>query len=98
MNKQALVEALAERLHESKAKAAAAVDALFGSDGIIASELRRGGRVQISGFGNFELRSRAARRALHPRTGKAISVRASRVPAFRAGKSLRDSLNEKGRA
>lgn len=97
MNKHDLVEALAKRLQESKAKAALAVDALFGTDGIIASELRRGGRVQISGFGSFELRSRAARRALHPRTGKAISVRASRVPAFKAGKSLKDALNEKRR-
>jgi DNA-binding protein HU-beta len=85
-----VVQALAQRLELSRAQAAAAVDALFARDGIIAVELRKGGRVQIAGFGNFEIRRRAARRGRDPRTGAEIAIKASTVPAFRAGKALKD--------
>ena len=90
MTKQEVVQALAHRLELSRAQAAAAIDALFAHDGIIAAELRKGGRVQIAGFGNFETRKRVARRGRDPRTGSEISIKASTVPAFRAGKALKD--------
>ena len=95
MNKQALVGMLASRLGVSKAKAGEAVDALFSPGGIIAGELKRGGRVQITGFGNFEVRKRAARQGLHPGTGKAISIKASSAPTFRPSKALKEVLNRK---
>ncbi len=95
MNKQALVDVVAKRLGTTKAKAAEITDLFFAPIGVIASELRRGGKVSISGFGNFEIRRREAREGRNPRTGKAIKIDASAVPAFRAGKALRDSLNRK---
>jgi DNA-binding protein HU-beta len=90
VTKQQIVQALAHRLGLSRAQAAAAVDALFAQDGIIAVELKKGGRVQIAGFGNFEIRKRAARRGRDPRTGNEIAIKASTVPAFRAGTALKD--------
>lgn len=90
MTKQEVVQALARRLELPKAQAAAVVDALFATDGIIAGELRKGGRVQIAGFGNFETRKRAARRGRDPRTGTEITIKASVVPAFRPGSALKE--------
>ena len=95
MNKQGLVEAVAKRLECSRARAAELVDVIFSSGGVIAGELRKGNKVQISGFGNFEARRRAARAGRNPRTGKAINIKASTVPAFRAGKALKDLVNKK---
>ncbi len=95
MNKHALVAVIAKRLGTTKAKAVEIADMFFAPAGIIASELKRGGKVSISGFGNFELRRREAREGTNPRTGKAITIRASIVPTFRAGKALRDSVNRK---
>lgn len=95
MNKQDLVDAVAKRLDITKARAGKITDALFAADGIIASELRRGGKVAISGFGNFETRVRAAREGRDPRTGKTIMLKASTVPAFRAAKALRELVNRK---
>ncbi|HET8648569.1 MAG TPA: HU family DNA-binding protein [Gemmatimonadales bacterium] len=95
MNKQELVTALARRLDCSKAHAALALDALFAEDGVIAGELRKSGKVQIAGFGNFELRKRAAREGRNPRTGKAIHIRASTVAAFRPAKGLKDLVNKR---
>jgi DNA-binding protein HU-beta len=93
VNKQELVAALAKRLDVSRARAAEIAEHVFAADGVIATELKRGGKVLISGFGNFELRKRAAREGRNPRTGKAIAIRASMVPAFRAGKTLKDLVN-----
>ncbi len=90
MTKQEIVQALAQRLELSRAQAAAAVDALFARDGIIAAELKKGGQVRIAGFGNFEIRKRAARRGRDPRTGSEISIKPSTVPAFRPGQALKD--------
>lgn len=95
MNKQGLVDAVSKRLNLSKAQAGRVIDALFSAEGIISSELRRGGKVQITGFGNFEARKRAARQGRNPRTGKAINIKASIAPAFRAGKGLKDAMNRK---
>ena len=90
MTKQEVVQALARRLELPRTQAAAVVDALFATDGIIAGELRKSGRVQIAGFGNFETRKRAARRGRDPRTGTEITIKASIVPAFRPGTALKE--------
>jgi DNA-binding protein HU-beta len=95
VNKQDLVAALAAQLGLKKAKAAEITDRLFSPSGIIASELKRGEKVAISGFGSFEARKRAARDWRDPRTGKSSTIKASVVPAFRASKALRDLMNRK---
>ena len=95
MNKQDLVTAVAKQLKLSKAKAAEIAELFFSPSGIIATELKRGGRVAISGFGSFEVRKRAAREWRDPRTGKSANIKASTVPAFRASRTLRDLVNRK---
>lgn len=95
MNKQQLVKAVAKRLGLTKARANEIAELFFASGGIIASELKRGGKVAISGFGSFETRKRAAREWRNPRTGKSRSIKASTVPAFRASRALRDLVNRK---
>lgn len=95
MNKQQLVVALAAKLGRPKAEAARVIDALFGAEGLIAAELRRSRKVQISGFGNFEPRRRSARTARNPRTGRTMTIKASVAPVFRAGKSLKDLVNRR---
>lgn len=93
MNKQDLIGAVARRLAVTRAKAAEITELFFAPDGVIAAELKRGGKVAISGFGNFELRQRAAREGRNPRTGRPIAIEASLIPAFRAGKALKESVN-----
>ncbi len=93
MNKVELIEALASRANLSKADAGRAVDSLFSGDGVIASELRGGGRVQVTGFGTFQVRDRAARTGRDPRTGQPIQIKAAMVPAFKAGQVIKDALN-----
>ncbi|MDQ3208369.1 MAG: HU family DNA-binding protein [Gemmatimonadota bacterium] len=95
MNKQELVAAVARQLGLTKAKASEIAELFFAPTGLIASELRRGGKVAISGFGSFEARKRAAREWRDPRTGKAVNIKASVVPAFRASRALRDQVNKK---
>ncbi len=58
------------------------------------SELRKGGAIAITGFGNFEVRKRAAREGRNPQTGESIKIKASKVPAFRPGKGLKDLVNK----
>ncbi|HTL05273.1 MAG TPA: HU family DNA-binding protein [Gemmatimonadales bacterium] len=95
MTKHELVTELAHRLELSRAKAQAVIDALFGGNGIVSGELRRGGKVQITGFGHFETKRRAARNGRDPRTGRAIAIKPSTAPVFRPGQPLRDLLNKK---
>ena len=95
MNKQDLVAAVAKQLGITKGKAAEIAEVFFSPGGIIASELKRGGKVAISGFGSFETRKRAARDWRDPRTGKSTNIKASTVPAFRASRALRDLVNRK---
>ena len=93
MNKSDLVDALAEATGMTKADAGRAVDALFSPDsGIVAKTLRRGGRVQITGFGTFEAKQRKARTGRNPRTGQTIRIAATKTPSFRAGKGLKDGI------
>jgi len=95
VNKQELVAAVAKQLGLTKAKANEIAELFFAPTGVIASQLRRGEKVVISGFGSFEARKRAAREWRDPRTGKAVNIKASTVPAFRASRALRDQVNRK---
>ncbi len=93
MNKAELIDRLAEACSMEKKDAKNAVEALFATDprnGIIANALEGGEKVQITGFGTFELRDRKARTGRNPRTGEAIQIPASRAPAFSAGKPFKD--------
>jgi len=93
VNKTELIEALASQAGLSKADAGRAVEALFGDDGLIAGTLRKGDRVQITGFGTFVARKRAARTGRDPRSGAQIEISAANVPAFKPGQALKDALN-----
>ncbi len=93
MNKSDLVDALANDTGMTKADASRAVDALFTPDGgIIAKNLKKGSRVQITGFGTFEAKHRKARTGRNPRTGETIQIAATKTPSFRAGKGLKDGI------
>jgi DNA-binding protein HU-beta len=81
----------------TKADAARAVEALFGVGGVIGGELKKGRRVQITGFGTFLARRRSARLGRNPRTGKALQIPAVVLPMFRAGQALKDLLNRRRR-
>lgn len=90
MNKSELADAVAAKTNGSKSEAQANVDAVLAS---ITSALQSGEKVALTGFGTFEVRNRAARTARNPQTGETINVKASKAPAFKAGKSLKDAVN-----
>ena len=90
MNKTELVAAMADKAGLTKKDAEAALSA-FAS--VVADELKKGEKVQLVGFGTFEVRERAARTGKNPRTGEMIKIAASKVPAFKAGKALKDVVN-----
>jgi len=96
VTKQQVAEAVARRLGVPKGRATEIVDCLFGPDGVIAGELKKGGRVQIAGFGQFELRRRAGRRGRDPRTGKTIAIGPSTVAAFKPGSVLKQLVARTG--
>lgn len=89
MNKTDLINAVAEKSDLSKKDATQAVDAVFES---ISDSLQNGDKVQLIGFGNFEVRERAARKGRNPQTGEEIEISASKVPAFKPGKALKDAV------
>ena len=91
MNKMELVAAVAEKAEISTKDADKAVKALTD---VIAEELKAGGKVQLVGFGTFETSAREAREGRNPRTGESMSIPASRMPKFKAGKALKDMVNE----
>ena len=94
MNKSELIQQLSDRADLSRSDAQKAIDALFStSDGIIAQALKKGDKVQITGFGSFETRSREARTGRNPRTGKEIKIGPSTSAAFKAGKGLKDAVS-----
>ena len=93
MNKSELVDELANSTGMTKADASRAIDALFSPDkGVIAKQLKRGNRIQITGFGTFEAKKRKARMGRNPRTGEQIKIAATKTPGFRAGKGLKDAI------
>lgn len=96
MNKSELVQSLAAQAAITRSDAQRAVNALFDAErGIIATALRRGERVQITGFGTFEMRERKARTGRNPRTGQEIRIAATISPMFRPGKALRETTRKK---
>ena len=90
MNKAELVTAVAKKTGLSKKDCEQAVNATFDA---ITETLVAGEKVQLVGFGTFEVRTRSARTGRNPRTGEKIKIAASKAPAFKAGKALKDKVN-----
>ncbi|MBI5329226.1 MAG: HU family DNA-binding protein [Betaproteobacteria bacterium] len=90
MNKSELIDAIAESADLSKAAAARALD---GAMDAIKKALKKGDTVTLVGFGSFYVGKRAARAGRNPRTGAALKIKAAKIPKFRAGKTLKDSVN-----
>jgi DNA-binding protein HU-beta len=90
VNKTELIDHIAKQSDISKAAAGRALDAMVGA---VKTTLKRGQSVTLVGFGTFAVGKRAARSGRNPRTGAAIKIKAAKVPKFRPGKALKDSLN-----
>ena len=90
MNKTELIASVAQKTELTKKDAEKAVKAVFDT---VAEELAAGGKVQVIGFGTFEVRERAAREGRNPQNGKTITIAASKSPAFKAGKGLKEQVN-----
>jgi len=90
MNKSELVAALAAKTELSKKDSEAALNALVD---VIGETIAKGEKVQLIGFGTFERKARPARTARNPRTGEEVKIAASKAPAFKAGKALKDKVN-----
>ena len=91
MNKTQFVEAVAAKADLKKKDAEAAVNAVIA---VIEDALKAGEKVQLIGFGAFEVKERGAREGRNPRTGETIKIAASKAPAFAAGKALKDAVNK----
>ncbi|BAF58302.1 MAG: HU family DNA-binding protein [Pelotomaculum sp.] len=89
MNKAELISNVAEKTELTKKDAEKAISAFLDTVG---EALARGDKVQLVGFGTFEIRERAARKGRNPQTGEEINIAAARVPVFKAGKALRDAV------
>ena len=92
MNKTELIAAVAEKAELSKKDAEKAVKAFTDA---VSEELVKGGKVQLVGFGTFEVSERAAREGRNPQTGETMKIEASKAPKFKAGKALKDMVNAK---
>ena len=90
MNKAELIDAVAESADLSKAAASNAVDAVFD---VVTNTLKAGDSVTLVGFGTFSVKQRAARAGRNPQTGATIQIAASKLPAFKPGKALKDAVN-----
>ena len=90
MNKTELIAAVAEKSGLSKKDAAAAVESVIAA---VSDSLVKGEKVQLVGFGTFEVKERAARTGKNPQTGAVVEIPASKAPAFKAGKALKDAVN-----
>ncbi len=90
MNRQELIEALATKTGNTKADAERSIAALLE---IVTTTLKKGDNVALVGFGTFEVRKRAARAGRNPATGEAIKIKAAKVPAFKAGATLKAAVN-----
>ena len=91
MNKTELIAAVAEKAEISKKDAEKAVKAFTDA---VAEELAKGGKVQLVGFGNFEVSERPAREGRNPRTGETMTIAASKTPKFKPGKALKDEISK----
>jgi DNA-binding protein HU-beta len=90
MNKTELVAAIAEKAEIKKVDAEKALKAFTD---VVAAELKKGEKVQLVGFGTFDVLKRPARQGRNPRTGKSMKIKASKAPKFKAGKALKDAIN-----
>ncbi len=90
MNKTELVAAIADQAELSKKDAEKALKAFVD---VVTDELKKGERIQLVGFGSFEVTERAAREGINPLTKKPMSIPASKAPKFKAGKALKDAVN-----
>ena len=90
MNKSELIDAVANAADLSKADASRAVDGVIAA---VTEALKSGDQVTVVGFGTFLVRERGARTGRNPRTGETINIAASKAPAFKAGKALKDAVN-----
>ena len=90
MNKQDLVDVVAERADISKAAATRAIDSMVSA---ISDALSSGDQVSLVGFGTFSVKARSERTGRNPRTGEPIKIAAAKIPAFKAGKALKDAVN-----
>jgi len=90
VNKTELIEHVANNADLSKAAAARTLEATLSA---VRQTLKKGGKVQLTGFGTFEVSKRAARTGRNPRTGDPVKIAAARVPKFSPGKALKDALN-----
>ena len=91
MNKADLVAAMAEKAGVSKKDAEASLKAFTD---VVAEELKKGEKIQLVGFGTFEVSERAAREGRNPQTGETMKIAACKAPKFKAGKALKDAINE----
>lgn len=91
MNRTELVAAMAAETQLSKKDAEAALKAFID---VVSAELKKGEKVQLVGFGTFEVAERAAREGRNPQTGETMKIAASKAPKFKAGKALKDMVNE----
>lgn len=91
MNKTELIAAVAEKAELSRKDAEKAVKAFTD---VVSEELVKGEKIQLVGFGTFEVSERAAREGRNPKTGEPMPIAASRTPKFKAGKALKDMVNE----
>lgn len=91
MNKAELVAAIADKAELSKKDAEAALKAFTD---VVTEELQKGEKIQLVGFGTFEVSERAARTGRNPQTGEEMTIPASKAPKFKAGKALKDLVNE----
>jgi len=93
MNKSELIQHVADEAELSRSKAATIVDMIFDPvDGVIAKSVKKGDAVTITGFGTFEQRQRGARTFRNPQTGEPVKAKAAKVPAFRAGATLKGTV------
>ena len=90
MNKVELVDAMAEKAGISKKDAEAALKAFIST---VEGTLKKGDKVQLVGFGTFEVSKRAARKGRNPQTGEEMKIKASKTPKFKAGKAFKDMVN-----
>ena len=90
MNKTELVAAIAEKTELSKVDSEKALKAFIET---VTETLKKGDKVQLVGFGTFEVSERKARTGHNPRTGKTLKIKASKAPKFKAGKAFKDALN-----
>ena len=90
MNKTELVAAIAEKTELTKKDAESSLKAFTD---VVAEELKKGEKIQLVGFGTFEVSERAAREGRNPQTGETMKIAASKAPKFKAGKALKDAIN-----